>query len=258
MTATAAQEAVRLAAYHFADNLALAFVGGSYARGNPTSTSDIDVFVLLRRGDRSAEEGFAEALRDLHHGAGLSFDHCGEIFDGDTLETLLTFTEHALAAAPALQRSACYQADCPLSAFRKGDVVFKFLADPKAHVLDPDGRLPGLEERAASYFARWPMPRIQEHKKHLALPAGSEQARLAARWICRADGPQWTDTPTGIGLDRWFGDPLKHRIGRLPPQPVTTAPSDPRACPLPLTYGTDRQAFAAQCLASTHPPLEGP
>ncbi|MDT3399833.1 nucleotidyltransferase domain-containing protein [Streptomyces sp. B1866] len=247
-------QAVHLAEDRFADNLALAFVGGSYARGTHQATSDIDAFVLLHHSDRAAERAFAKNLRDLHHRAGLDFDHCGEIFDAATLEALLAFTEQVLAAAPALQHSACYQADCPLSVFRKGDVVFKFLADPKIHIRDPHHLLPDLEDRATAYFTRWPMPRVQEHKKHLHLPPGSPQSRLAAQWAAHAAGRDWTDTPVGIGLERWFGaTPLRARARRFPPLPAAAAPHSPRACPLPDAQGPARQAFAAQCLAFTHP-----
>ncbi|MGI8307072.1 nucleotidyltransferase domain-containing protein [Saccharopolyspora hattusasensis] len=249
-------QAVRLAVARFGANLALAFVGGSYARVTHKATSDIDAFVLLHHADRPAEQAFAEDLRTLHHEAGLAFDHCGEIFDAATLEALLAFTEQVLAAAPALQHAACYQADCPLSVFRKGDIVFKFLADPKIHIHDPQHLLPALEERAAAYFARWPMPRIQQHKKHLALPPSSDQERLAALWRNRAAGDQWADTPVGVGLERWFGPGLGARIRCFPSAPVTAAPDSPRTCPLPLTAGPARQVFAAQCLASTHSHLE--
>ncbi|MGW0660111.1 nucleotidyltransferase domain-containing protein [Streptodolium elevatio] len=254
-----AAQALRLASDRFAENLVLAFVGGSYARGTQKATSDIDVFVLLHHGDRAAERAFAEDLRELHLDTGLDFDHCGEIFDAAALEALLTFTERALAAAPVLQRSACYQADCPLSVFRKGDVVYKFLADPKVHICDPHHLIPTLQERAAAYFTRWPMPRIQEHKEHLALPSGSEQARLADLWAGREADHDWTDTPVGIGLDRWFGTTLQARTRCLPPRPVTTAPSgSPQCCPLPLAEGLTRDAFAAQCLAFPHTLSEGP
>lgn len=257
--ASPAARAVDLASRFFARNLALAFVGGSYARATQTSTSDIDVFVLLHRSDRAAERSFAEELRGLHLDAGLDFDHCGEIFDTATLDALLAFTEQALAAAPALQRSACYQADCPLSVFRKGDVVYKFLADPKIQIHDPHHLIPTLEERAAAYFARWPIPRVQEHKKHLTLPPGSEQSRLTELWTSRAADRDWTDTPVGIGLDRWFGTKLQTRARRLPSVPITTAPDgSPRRCPLPLIDGPARNAFAAQCLAFPDTDSEGP
>lgn len=259
MTVSAAAQAVRLAADHFAENLALAFVGGSYARSTQKATSDIDVFVLLHRSDHAAEQVFAEDLRDLHRDAGLHFDHCGEILDIATLDELLTFTERVLAAAPALQRAACYQADCPLSVFRKGDIVYKFLADPKVHIHDPHHLLPALELRAAAYFSRWPMPRVQEHKKHLELPLGSQQSQLAKRWAAQVSSVDWTDTPVGIGLDRWFGATLQTRARAVQPCPAVTAPDgSPWCCPLPLAEGRLRDAFAAQCLAFHHTHLEGP
>lgn len=252
------QVAVELAEKHFPGNLSAAFVGGSYARGVQKPTSDIDVFVVLRHSDRSAEVAFAEALRALHREARLSFDHCGELFDSATLDALLTFTEQMIAAVPAIQKSACYQADCPLSAFRKGDVVFKFLEDPKLHVLDPDGILPALEERASAYFASWPMPRIQEHKSNLLLPAGSPQASLLEVWRRREMTAKWTDTPVGVGLERYFGAGLLTRLGDLDAaHPITGTPRSPRHCPASLSDAVVGRAYAAQCLAVTHTPQEG-
>ncbi|MFF8789207.1 nucleotidyltransferase domain-containing protein [Streptomyces sp. NPDC015125] len=250
MTLTTTERSVRLAEQHFGDNLAVAFVGGSYARQAAKPTSDIDIFVLLKHSDRPSETAFALALRALHHDAGLDFDHCGEVFDMASLDTLLTFTEQAIEAVPAIQRSACYQADCPLSVFRKGDVVFKFLEDPKLHVLDHVEVLPALEKRASAYFAQWPMPRVQEHKKHLTLPEGSQQASLAQTWAEREGTPRWTETPVGVGLERWFGAGLVQRAGRLDIEtPVTMAPVSPHVCPIPFSEGTARRIFAAQCLA---------
>ncbi|WP_326768784.1 nucleotidyltransferase domain-containing protein [Streptomyces sp. NBC_01591] len=250
MTDSVAALAVALAEERFADNLALAFVGGSYARGTNRATSDIDVFVLLHRSDHGAEREFAEDLQALHLKAGLQFDHCGELFDVATIETLLAFTEQALTAAPALQQAACYKADCSLSIFRKGDVVFKFLADPKIHVVDPASLLSGLEMRAAGYFERWPMPRVQEFKKYLALPPGSQQERAALTWRQLEGTSDWVDTPVGIGLERWFGSSLQSRAqGLSGGTQVMTAPESKSSCPLPLTEDHARQAFATQCLA---------
>ncbi|MFI0942818.1 nucleotidyltransferase domain-containing protein [Streptomyces sp. NPDC021020] len=257
MTRSVTRRAVQLAEDHFDTNLAFAFVGGSYARHAQKATSDIDLFVALHRSDRDTEVAFAQELRELHEKKGLDFEHCGEVFDTATLDTLLTFTEQTIATVPAIQKSACYQADCPLSVFRKGDVVFKFLADPKLHVLDPGHLLPCLEERASAYFTRWPMPRVQEHKHHLGLPADTQQADLAEAWRRREGTEQWMDTPVGVGLVRWFGPGLLPRTRALgAAEPVTLAPLSPLVCPLPDSPGRARRAYAAQCLAMTYPTTE--
>ncbi|WP_404868458.1 nucleotidyltransferase domain-containing protein [Kitasatospora griseola] len=260
MTGTQAVAAADRAAVEiFGADLLCSFVGGSYARGSNKATSDIDIFVVTARSDHDRERLFAERLRDVHLAAGLDFDHCGEIFTLDTLNTLLAFTEQCIAAVPAVQRSACYLADCPLSVFRKGDVVFKFLADPKTAVHDPAGLLPALEARAAAYFSAWPMPRVQEHKGRLRLPSGSPQQQLADLWQSRDATDAWTDTPVGVGLERWFGAELAARSGALDPVgPVAGAPPDAAACPLPGTAGTTLAALlAAQCLAFLHSEPEG-
>ncbi|MET8626581.1 nucleotidyltransferase domain-containing protein [Kitasatospora sp. NPDC004669] len=260
MTATQAVMVVSRAAVEiFGDNLLCSFVGGSYARGTNKQTSDIDLFVITARSDHDRERLFAERLRDVHLAAGLDFDHCGEILTIDTLNTLLAFTEHCIAAVPAVQRSACYLADCPLSVFRKGDVIFKFLTDPKTAVHDPAGLLPTLEARATAYVSAWPMPRIQEHKGRLRLPPGSPQQRLADLWQSRDATDAWTDTPVGIGLERWFGTELPARSEALHKTgPVTSPALDGAGCPLPVAADTTLAApLTAQCLAFLHTEPEG-
>ncbi|MFF2545092.1 nucleotidyltransferase domain-containing protein [Kitasatospora sp. NPDC058063] len=253
----AVTEASRAAVETFGGNLLCSFVGGSYARGSNKPTSDIDQFVITVRSDHERERLFAERLRQVHQAAGLDFDHCGEILTLGTLNTLLAFTEDCIAAVPAVQRSACYLADCPLSVFRKGDVVLKFLADPKIAVHDPAGLLPALEARAAAYFSAWPMPRIQEHKGRLRLPPGSPQQRLADLWQSRAATVAWTDTPVGIGLERWFGTELPARFEALHHAgPVTSPALDGIGCPLPAA-DTLTAPLTAQCLAFLHFEPEG-
>ncbi|MFE3873323.1 nucleotidyltransferase domain-containing protein [Kitasatospora sp. NPDC059146] len=255
--AQAVSTASRAAVEIFGDDLLCSFVGGSYARGSDKTTSDIDLFVVTARSDHDRERLLAERLRDVHQAAGLDFDHCGEILTLDTLNTLLAFTEHCIAAVPAVQRSACYLADCPLSVFRKGDVVFKFLTDPKTAVHDPAGLLPALEARAATYFSAWPMPRVQEHKGRLRLQSGSPQQRLAGLWQDRDATDSWTDTPVGIGLERWFGTELAARSAVLyPGSPVNVAPPDGATCP--LSVAALASPLSAQCLAFLHSEPEGP
>ncbi|MET8541566.1 nucleotidyltransferase domain-containing protein [Kitasatospora sp. NPDC004799] len=258
--AQAVSAASRAAVEVFGDGLLCSFVGGSYARGSNRTTSDIDLFAVTARSDHDRERLFAERLRDVHLAAGLDFDHCGEILTLDTLNTLLAFTEQCIAAVPAVQRSACYLADCPLSVFRKSDVVFKFLTDPKIAVHDPAGLLPALEARAAAYFSAWPMPRVQEHKGRLRLPPGSPQQRLASLWQNRDATDAWPDTPVGIGLERWFGAELAARSEALHRgSPVAVAPPDGATCPLPVTADTTLTALlSAQCLAFLHAEPEGP
>lgn len=253
-----AAQTVSLAREIFQDNLAAAFVGGSYATGTNRPTSDIDTFVLLRKPQRSHEYIFARRFLQFHKQAGLNFDHCGEVFDTITLNHLLTFTERCIEAVPAVQRSACYLADCRLSIFRKGDVVFKFLADPKICVYDPNNWLSELEQRATDYFKRWPMPRVQNYKGLLRLLPSSHQAALADLWQSKEDGPDWTETPVGIGLERWFGQSLLLRAAMLNAlSPVIDVLEDPRTCPLPTAIEPLATLLSAQCLAaSSHTQME--
>ncbi|WP_331765112.1 nucleotidyltransferase domain-containing protein [Nocardia sp. NBC_01388] len=246
-----AARTVELARELFGDNLIAAYVGGSYARGTNKETSDVDTVVILREADSASEALFAEQFRRLHRVAGLKYEHCGEVFDLPTLEGLLSYTERCLETVPAIQQSACYLADCPLSIFRKGDVVWKMLEEPKICVYDPDSILNPLTERAERYFARWPMPRIQIHKGHLRLPDGSRQEELAASFAELEDTARWAHTPVGIGLGRWFGSDLVWRAKALVGQPPVTEPTaDPTACPLPDADGDLAAVLASQCLAT--------
>lgn len=256
----AVAEAVRLATSTFGAHLLLAFVGGSHAAGTPSPHSDIDVFVLIDQPDPPAEMAFATKLRELHAAHGLHFDHCGEIFDAAALTTLLNTTERCLATLPALQRLACYQADCLLSVFRKGDVVFKFLADPKASIEGDRALLAMLEQRAARFFARYPMPRVQEQKDQLDVPPGDE-AQLLTRFAERADGPRWFDTPVGVELGRWFLTPPSALTDARPqtarPPLDSTGGLAARRCPLHVLPPDDPAIpyLKGQCLA--HIPPEG-
>jgi Nucleotidyltransferase domain len=227
-----AVRAVELARRSFADNLRLAFVGGSYARGTAKPTSDVDAFVLIRRADMGAEREFATALRVLHERAGLSFDHCGEVFDECTLDELLTATDQCVTRLPAIQQMACYQADCLLSIFRKGDVTFKFLADPKIAVTGDLGYLAELERRAEEFFGRFPMRRVQQLKGRLTVPVHSPQAALLGEMTARFAGERWLDTPVGVGLHRWFADLADPPPVRRPGT-ATSARGISARCPLP-------------------------
>lgn len=252
-THPAVWRAVALAERRFDGNRRLAFVGGSHASDTAGPTSDIDIFVVLSRPDRDTEEQFAEELRELHAEQGLSFAHCGEVFDAATLVRLLDFTDACLTAMPALQHLACYQADCLLSVFRKGDVVFKFLTDRKIGIRGDTHYLTQLERRAADFLSRFPMPRVQHHKRHLQIAAGTPEGTLLADLTARLDGPSWKATPVGVDLGRWFRRSLPERPpGRPGPLPVI----DPRSCPLHATAPESAtRLLRAQCLA--HLPTEG-
>jgi len=202
--AAALQRAVQRAIDGFGSNLCVTFVGGSHARGDARSDSDVDVFVVLDRPDRAAEERFAVALKRLHERFGLSFDHCGELFDRQTLHELLEFTRLCVDRFPAIQQLGCYQADCLLSAFRKGDIVFKFLADPKLSVHGDTMYLSELEQMAQAYFDAFPMPRIQQAKGALELDPTSTEFEVLREFQKALTSDRWLHTPVGVGLERWF------------------------------------------------------
>jgi hypothetical protein len=245
----ALQAAGALAADCFHDNLLMSFIGGSYACHRPKAGSDIDTFVVLRSPDAAAERDYARQLRDLHAAAGLQFDHCGEVFDRSTLKDLLAFTDEILISLPQIQDLACYQADCLLSVFRKGDVVFKFLTDPKIHIVGDQSYLDALQLQAEDYFARFPRPRVQLSKGQLNLGGASPES-VAHDRLTTSD---WIDSPIGVGLHRWFAG---HRI---PDHAVSAADAagpegDRSRCPSPgAGPSTLGSLLRSQCLAHTHP-----
>lgn len=240
-------EAADLAREEFGALLRLAFIGGSRATGAATDSSDIDTFVVLRAPDADSERRYAHRLRTLHQEAGLTFDHCGEVLDQKTLEDLLTFTLHYLTQVPAIQDLACYQADCLLSVFRKGDVVFKFLADPKIHVDGDRSYLEILEGRATEYFHKFPRPRIQHLKGRLRLPSPGTEQQVNDEFESRLSDERWVDTPVGIGLHRWFGALGAPTSGG----PAISSPSSIGGhCPLSRPLDARHiESVRAQCLA---------
>lgn len=240
-----------LAESTFGANLTLAFVGGSRASGSFKSASDIDTFVVLNTNDRESEELFARELADLHLSRGLHFDHYGEIFSRTTLEGLLEFTERLTVMFPAIGKSPCYRGNCILSIFRKGQVVLRFLQEPKVHISGDKELLHRLESRSRAYFAAWDVE-IPGPDEAVALASGSEQQRLARSWSRTLDDRLPVDTPVGIGLERWFGEGLESRLVNL------DAAVDPEeiaggglTCPLP---GSRSSAYTMQCLAGEHKP----
>lgn len=251
------REAGELARTVFGAELRVAFVGGSHAAGTAGEGSDIDTFVVLRRPDAPAERDYARRLRALHDRAALAFGHCGEVFDQTTLARLLAFTDAFLTSLPGVQDAACYQADCLLSAFRKGDVVLKFLVDPKIHVVGDTGYLAGLEAQARDYFTRFPRARVQQLKGRLRLEGNGPRRTALDEVEALVRGDHWTDSPVGIGLHRWFA------VLQAPDAPVTQ-PWDPlpgggTGCPLDALRDHPHEALLrAQCLAHLVPTAPAP
>ena len=246
-------EASRLAAQNFGTNLVLSFVGGSYARGVSRPTSDVDLFVILEKPDRLAERSFALEFLRFHQRHSLTLTHCGEVFSVETLEHLLTVTEQILEQLPEIQHVGCYHGDCILSAFRKGDVVFKFLADSKTEIAGDRSYLTLLEDRAEVFFRRFPMRRVQLEKGRLILDESSAASRLEQAYHVSEATPAFADTPGGIGLERWFGPSV---LPAYPPEPeyiseaLELSPEDRRQCPLSMWPQESRRGalLRHQCL----------
>jgi hypothetical protein len=249
-----ATAAVRLAMAHFGDNLRFAFVGGSYGARCARRDSDVDVFATLWEPAVHDELRFASALRELHRAHDLRFEHCGELFDVVTLEHLLTLTESWLRAVPELQHVGCYHGDCILSAFRKGDVVMKFLLDPKCSAIGDAGYLAALERRAVRYFEEFPMERIQTEKGRLSFPRGDRVAAVEESLRELAASPDYVHTPLGVSLHRWFGARALQQRTFVPSKTrENVAPDMRRQCPLTMwgEHTATGSTVRHQCLAHT-------
>lgn len=245
-------ESVELARDIFGSNLRLAFIGGSYAAGIARSRSDIDLFIVMHVSDPLAETSFARQFRQLHEEAGLDFGHCGELFDTTTLCNLLDFTDLYLRRFPDIQHSACYQADCLLSVFRKGDIAYKFLNDPKLLTVGDITWLEEMEKRAMQYFEQFPLPRFQHQKGKLRMLPGSPQAELLGKFTSRLHSSDLVDTPVGVGLHRWFGTPLILRQTALLQEEIAQQVQiSSRFCPLdpPIISSDVVRLVGRQCLA---------
>ncbi|MGW5922310.1 nucleotidyltransferase domain-containing protein [Nocardia fluminea] len=242
-----AVEAVHLAERIFGTNLLMAFIGGSRAEGTNNPDSDIDAFVVIAQDDRQNELRYATVLRGLHLDAGLQFDHYGEIFSYQTLDSLLRFTEAVVTTLPVIQKSPCYLGSCMLSAYRKGHIVFNFLKDAKIHVYDPGRLLAPLELRAQAYICKCDCER-PEQADEIRLPKGTWQHRIATNWHDRLRDHRGTETPVGIGLERWFGSSLTKRLEYVQSVALPVAPLQGLDCPLPQQTTPDLDLYSIQCL----------
>lgn len=251
-----AAAAVHLAKATFGTSLIAAFVGGSRAAGTHHERSDVDAFVVISASDRLREVEYALALRSIHHEYNLKFDHCGEIFDLATLNSLLSFTELIDTRAPNMGASPCYQGNCLLSIYRKGRVVMGFLAGPKINVSDRYGLIAALTERSRQHIDRHRT--IAPHRSaHVTLPSGTRPARMVKVWASTDATSGLIDTPVGVELGRWFGEDLRAReiAIRRSSAPRVGPEHGSLVCPLAQCGCSDRdrtprQHFAAQCLAT--------
>ena len=239
---------VRLSEEVFSERPVFSFVGGSYATGRQSPTSDVDIFVLLRRSEPILEREFAHSFLEAHKQWGVPVPgHCGEVITTISLESLLRSVEQTISTVPEILSSACYHSDCILSAFRKGDVLMKFLADPKICFRGDAQFLGRLEQRAVKYFATYEYPRVQLDKdEELLFRDGSQLGAMHHQYSSLAHEGNPTETPAGIELDRWFAS-----LGGAPKSPGRIPPIR-RQCP--LEAGQMKQchsAFEWQCLGRT-------
>ena len=198
-----ALQASQLASLYFKDNLLLSFVGGSYARNTHKPDSDVDLFVILKKADRKKEIEFALAFRQFHIDNSLKFKHCGEIFNTETLDSLINYTIQFLPLLPEIQQVGCYHGDCMFSIFRKGDVVLKFFEEAKIFINGDMEYMRKLEAKSRVFFEDFPMERIQHQKGNLKInDQGMRDNEINLNKISQTDA--FVHTPIGVGLERWF------------------------------------------------------
>ena len=243
-----ADELVRTCRSVFGDNLLFCFVGGSRAWEDPSrSLSDVDIFVVTRCCRPTQEREFAARFRDVHHIGNLRFDHVGEVFCVESLDSLLSFTEAFAKMTDSPEKLACYAGGCMASIFRKGQVVLNFLADPKICTVDEHLVLNSYVERALAYFSRTQFKRSFTHSSLNFSADLQRQKTVLASWqesLNHTDA--WMDTPVGIHLDRWFGkETLQTRSSLLTSSEHQASGANlAQTCPL-----TDSNSnVAAQCL----------
>ena len=237
----------------FENNLLLSFIGGSHAKGAPRQNSDVDSFVVLEQPDRTQEAAYFRQFQQLHLDNQLAFAHCGELFDKNTLEDLISYTTEIREKVPEVRHAGCYDGDCLFSVFRKGAVVMGFLNDPKLFVHGDVDYLLSLEARAARFVKDFPLTYGHHENGHseMTLPPVIAYGNK----ILQKDNLE--DTPVGIGLERWFRHPFgEFHSDRAPLEETiglakSTGVPAHKACPLAATFADTQKEmlFRQQCLA---------
>lgn len=258
------ERATQLAQESFGNNILFSFVGGSYATKKAKPTSDIDLFVLLARGDQDSELKFARRFLDFHRRYNLHVKHCGEVFSLFTLDTLLEATKLIYKTAPLILELACYHGDCILSIFRKGDIAMKFLADPKILITGDHNLLLQYEHIANEYFAKSTMARIQTEINNIHDSSVSEEClnvhHLRKFYENLVDVGNFIETPVGIGLERWFSKQVvMEKLASVQSLQLPLPVEHPRnVCPrnlLPLEI-FETSSIKYQCLGTYHEDFE--
>ena len=190
------------------DNLLVAFIAGSRAKGNYNLHSDIDLFVIINYPSRENEKRLAEELKNLHEKQGLIYDHCGEIFSQDTLNKLLEGVKNLdILVKHGFCRLACYQTGCILSVARKTQVVLHMLSEEKEMIIGNFSVLQQYENTAKSFYSKHDNPAPQLHLQKLRWTPESNLREIKMRWqsyVTDIENRKFCDTPVGIGLERWF------------------------------------------------------
>lgn len=247
---------VDLAREIFTSNLVFAFVGGSHAEGRARPDSDVDVFILLHRPDRAAEIRFARQMGILHDRHGLVLDHYGEIFDRATLDALLDFTDQLGSRWSSAVDSPCYRGNCSLSAFRKGQVVARFLTGQRTSVYNPAGELARYERIARVFLGRAGLFPLPPAANVVDFGDRRDLAELAARVGGSGKHPDdLLDTAVGVGLERWFGadvvDRARLTLATSTSSIPATKPTTGLRCPLQSNRSALSEPFEShQCLGA--------
>lgn len=130
----------------FGNNLAFAFIFGSYAKGIARANSDIDMLVCVKEKNQTQEETFTTWYFELHN-------RLGRIPDCDYPVEILT-TENLSNMSKALPK-------LKLDLYKNDSIVFDYttwaqiISDQKVAVVDTQYTLKNLSQEYSSYPEKW-------------------------------------------------------------------------------------------------------
>lgn len=191
------------------DELLIAFVSGSRAIGGYKKYSDIDIFIILKSTSYEKEKEFAGKLKEFHLINNLKFDHYGEIFSKETLDSLLTKTNLTeILINNRFCEMACFQTQCILSIARKLLVVLSMLHNQKRFVAGDEILLESYERIAKDFFGRNTNLSLKTTDYKIDWNnSGTSLQKIKNKWNHfnkLITNNNFLDTPIGIGLERWF------------------------------------------------------
>ncbi|CCN85664.1 putative KNTase [Vibrio nigripulchritudo SFn27] len=234
------------------NNLLFAFISGSRAKECYRDNSDVDLFVVLKEPNRVQETTLANELIKFHLENSLQLSHCGQILDEKTLYSIIHSSKNmSNLVYSGIENTACYHTDCILSITRKVKVVLHMLKMPKIGIIGDIEKLSKYEDYANSYYHRTGEPSKQlalgkmvwgDYSQHDDFPKS-----IWDKYLDKLASGDIANTPLGIGLHRWFRDPIPKEVNLLVHK---FNYYDESTCPLSSHKfsSTQRNMIASQCI----------